>query len=273
MANPSHDLLPCPFCKNSDLYTEMGSTPSPGDYIMCDGPDGCGATISRVDTPDDDLIGAWNRRATPPSPSTAPEVSELPAPPTLPRYLLDMIGEYGMARTDSVGQLEVQYRWETLIGGIKRYASEYGRALASRPADTSLHAVHDKEPTKSLQRAEVDDEGLPPLPPEAARAMKGAGTFFVKWQDAGKDLRGALMLYTAEQFRQGQRDAVAADRARREQRQSGAPSSRAEVSSADVFELYSAADALHKAGAVVAGVNVRFIADKLVDVGSGAGWK
>ena len=135
-------------------------------------------------------------RATPPSPSTAPEVAELPAPPTLPRYLLDMIGEYGMARTDSLGQLEVQHRWEILIGGIKRYASEYGRALASRPA-------------------EVDDEGLPPLPPEAARATKGAGAFFVKWQEAGKDLRGALLLYTAEQYRQGQRDAVAADRARR----------------------------------------------------------
>jgi hypothetical protein len=56
--------------------------------------------------------------------------------------------------------------------------------------------------------AEVDDEGLPPLPPEAARAMKGEVAFFVKWQGAGKDLRGSLLLFSAEQFRQGQRDAV-----------------------------------------------------------------
>lgn len=82
--------------------------------------------------------------------------------------------------------------------GLERdYWRVWQAALASRPA-------------------EVDDEGLPPLPPEVARAMKGEVAFFVKWQDAGKELRGSLMLYTAEQFRQGQRDAVAADRARRE---------------------------------------------------------
>lgn len=99
--------------------------------------------------------------------------------------------------------------WNERIGrksgvhdGVIKFAmleeiAELREALASRPA-------------------EVDDEQLPPLPPEAARAMKGAAAFFVKWQDAGKDLRGALMLYTADQYRQGQRDAVAADRARRE---------------------------------------------------------
>lgn len=52
----------------------------------------------------------------------------LPPLPRLPRWLLDTIGEYGMARTDTVGQLEVQHRWEQLIAGIKKYASEYGRA-------------------------------------------------------------------------------------------------------------------------------------------------
>lgn len=77
--------------------------------------------------------------------------------------------------------LHTQIAWE---------AWQAGSALASRPA-------------------QVDDEALPPLPPEVARAMKGEVAFFVKWQDAGKELRGSLMLFTAEQFRQGQRDAVA----------------------------------------------------------------
>ncbi len=58
-------------------------------------------------------------------------------PPTLPRYLLDMIGEYGMARTDSVGQLEVQHRWETLIGGIKRYASDFASTAQGTQADSA----------------------------------------------------------------------------------------------------------------------------------------
>ena len=59
----------------------------------------------------------------------------------------------------------------------------YGAALASRPA-------------------EVDDEGLPPLKtPEFC---------------AG-DLESGEPVYTVEQYRQGRRDAVAADRARREE--------------------------------------------------------
>ena len=60
------------------------------------------------------------------------------------------------------------------------------QALASRPA-------------------EVDDEGLPPLrTPEFC---------------AG-DLESGEPVYTAEQYRQGQRDAVAADRARRQEGES-----------------------------------------------------
>lgn len=62
-----------------------------------------------------------------------------------------------------------------------------GAALASRPA-------------------EVDDEGLPALP--EGHAMEG---------HFGEDGEWATVDgYTAEQYRQGQRDAVAADRARRE---------------------------------------------------------
>lgn len=64
-------------------------------------------------------------------------------PPTLPRYLLDMIGEYGMARSDGVGQLEVQHRWETLIGGIKRYASDFTRSAAQSTAPVSTGQAGD----------------------------------------------------------------------------------------------------------------------------------
>jgi hypothetical protein len=42
--------------------------------------------------------------------------------PTLPQKLINAIGEYGMARTDGVSSIAVQYRWEVLIGGIKDYA-------------------------------------------------------------------------------------------------------------------------------------------------------
>lgn len=49
--------------------------------------------------------------------------------------------------------------------------------------------------------AEVDDEGLPPLP--KAKMI------------VGQNLNSLHVLFTAEQYRQGQRDAVAADRAQR----------------------------------------------------------
>lgn len=51
--------------------------------------------------------------------------------------------------------------------------------------------------------AEVDDEGLPPLTEP-----------FENWDPRCEGL--VLPVFTAEQYRQGQRDAVAADRARRE---------------------------------------------------------
>lgn len=47
---------------------------------------------------------------------------------TLPQHLLNLIGEYGMARTDGVSELEIQHRWLMLIQGIKDYA----RSLLAR---------------------------------------------------------------------------------------------------------------------------------------------
>lgn len=44
--------------------------------------------------------------------------------PVLPDWLLNAIGEYGMARTDRVGEPEILHRWQELIRGIKRYAAD-----------------------------------------------------------------------------------------------------------------------------------------------------
>lgn len=55
---------------------------------------------------------------------------KLPTPPTLPQSLLTTMGEYGMARTDGVNELEVQARWLALIEGIKLYAVAYGMTVA-----------------------------------------------------------------------------------------------------------------------------------------------
>lgn len=57
--------------------------------------------------------------------------------PMLPPSLLNTIGEYGMARTDRVSELTVQYRWEMLIAGIKDYAAEQVRAAIDAARQTT----------------------------------------------------------------------------------------------------------------------------------------
>lgn len=47
-----------------------------------------------------------------------------PEMPMLPDWLLNAIGEYGMARTDRVSDVEIQHRWQELIRYIKRYAAD-----------------------------------------------------------------------------------------------------------------------------------------------------
>lgn len=108
------------------------------------------------------LLNRILRRATLPSPSTAPDA-------THPAFQAAMkAAGHRFDRWDN-GTYKgmTEYRWEGWVA-----------ALASRPA-------------------EVDDEGLPPLP-------------------APLPLDDHEARYSAEQYRQGQRDAVAADRARRE---------------------------------------------------------
>lgn len=60
-------------------------------------------------------------------------------------------------------------------------------------------------------------------------------------------------LFTAEQYRQGQRDAVAADRARR-----------GDINPEDAFVLYSAADVIDECGKVLVALKVRGIADRVI---------
>ena len=113
--------------------------------------------------------------ATPPSPSTAPEVPPFPE-------------SFGLADVphamNTPDDWDADYRatWQKLqvaeinLSQMRAYARKLRAALASRPA-------------------EVDDEGLLPLrTPEFC---------------AG-DLESGEPVYTAEQYRHGQRDAVAA---------------------------------------------------------------
>jgi len=152
-------------------------------------------------------------RATPPSPSTAPEVPQLPES-------LGLADVPHAMNTPDDWDADYRATWQKLqvadanLRQMRAYARQL-RALASRPAevDERLHAVHAAgaqladaqqrraERCERLRIAEVDDEGLPPLP-EGDKAYEYTGTTIV---------------YSAEQYRQGQRDAVAADRARRQE--------------------------------------------------------
>lgn len=60
------------------------------------------------------------------------------------------------------------------------------------------------------QPAYASADGLPTLPEAVAHASKGLSAFFVKWTELAKELRGNIALYTAEQVRQAQREAVEA---------------------------------------------------------------
>lgn len=67
----------------------------------------------------------------------------VPVPPecevrVLPPALLNLIGEYGMARTGVVSDLERLRRWELLIAGIKDYAR--GEVAVEREACAKLCA-------------------------------------------------------------------------------------------------------------------------------------
>lgn len=123
-----------------------------------------------------------NRKATPPSPSTTPEADERAAFEAW--AVSDDGGWFSWALGRNPEGHEFDYRDDDVQAEWRAWQAR--AALASRPA-------------------EVDDGGLPPLPASAWSTM-----------DIGL---GSTQYYTAEQYRQGQRDAVAADRARRGGRQ------------------------------------------------------
>lgn len=169
-------LLPCPFCgvrlshevdDGIDFYDHPTS--------VC--------ILSGTEIAQDRLI-EWNRRATPPSPNTAPKGGDGAVFEAAAR----IAASYGSGRpiVERRPNDRILGRWEgeqAASANIARMLLERA-ALASRPA-------------------EVDDEGLPPLPPLPQPAIQPY------------QLIGRAGSYTAEQYRQGQRDAVAADRARR----------------------------------------------------------
>ena len=235
MANPSHDK------GNVDELLRIGGVMANVMYNLAQRP---GDPVTDRDVAVmDGLRREWDaaRRATPPSPSTAPEV--------------DVRHEFELYKSN-LGEA-ANYIGDGLYGnhGVTDQANafragvEVGRraALASRPAevDDRLKPIADagaqladaqqrrgdrcerlgiaevddagagpaaqmgaKHPETRMNASskpllavaqEVDDEGLPPLPDRHVELS----TFPER------------KYFTAEQYRQGQRDAVAADRARR----------------------------------------------------------
>lgn len=139
----------------------------------------------------DDIRKQWYAavRATPPSPSTAPMCERKTA----------KLEEEGYAKTGYVLRQPGKDR-EVVVsdgGAVSWFTTEQWNWLMFNRDHIEFQWP---KPIGALasRPAEVDDEGLPPLP-----KMTYLGCF------------GDLYGYTAEQYRQGQRDAVAADRARR----------------------------------------------------------
>lgn len=158
------ELLPCPFCGGTDAFIERLNYEAA--YVQCDSSinehDACLARgpIGVQEDEDDEIPGAaaairaWNEQSARHVALPADVDAEgLPPPPTLPRYLLDQIGEYGVARTDTVGQIEVQYRWEVLISYIKRYAADY--ASSAIAADRKAQAGAVQQPAAAGDLTEV----------------------------------------------------------------------------------------------------------------------
>ena len=78
----NRELLPCPCCDSAELdYAANESSPKLSDYIMCNGQDGCGLMISREDTPNGDLLAAWNKRPTRPAQTEQQQPVADDAPP------------------------------------------------------------------------------------------------------------------------------------------------------------------------------------------------
>jgi len=101
-------------------------------------------------------------------------------------------------------EVDVRYefeRWMSQRGDSAVYIGDglYSSGAVSDQAEAFAAGVESGRAALASRPAEVDDEGLPPLPAPLQR----------------DDTEHGVDYFTAEQYRQGQRDAVAADRARR----------------------------------------------------------
>ncbi|WP_314435820.1 Lar family restriction alleviation protein [Massilia timonae] len=185
MANLCPNLLPCPFCGGA---AELRKTPNM-HMIECVNAD-CSSNPDVLQVLKHDAIAAWNRRATPPSPSTAPTKC------TCPSGLGSLSWPCPEHPPSTAPEVDERAAFEAWAGVQYRNIARY----SPRDHDMGLTAWKAGRAALASRPAEVDDEGLPPLrTPEFC---------------AG-DLESGEPVYTAEQYRQGQRDAVAADRTRR----------------------------------------------------------
>lgn len=75
-------------------------------------------------------------------------------PATLPQVLIDLIGEYGLARTDGVGEIERLHRWELLIAGIKDYTASQMREHEARVRAEALPPMLSEADQTDLLRLE-----------------------------------------------------------------------------------------------------------------------
>gem|GEM_PF-6828031 len=158
----------------------------------------------------EDAFVAWNRRATPPSPSTAPEATS--SKNVVVRFDTDVDERAAFeAWTLKHGGMPLDLVDDSLVtdDGLALPTFKFGR---TEIAWRAWHAALASRP------AEVDDEGLPPLPKAFVLIDMDDSSIWGQIQDEYWENEQQVSLgvddplFTAEQYRQGQRDAVAADR-------------------------------------------------------------
>lgn len=141
---------------------------------------------------------AGQASVTPPSPSTAPEVGGTLVDVAMHAHMdaaRKGINLYGCIQTSLAAALASR------PAEVDDPGAEAGGRDGAEQAETRMETGSQPVGTLAL---EVDDEGLPPLPRPAY------------YDRVTARMSGDGIGYTAEQYRQGQRDAVAADRARRD---------------------------------------------------------
>ncbi len=145
---------------------------------------------------------SWQARAA--LASRPAEVDESRKPPRTPEEMVAFIGSHFDAMRDETSDPE-DIRFTLSVHDLLSAMSDW--------FDDYAESAYPNE-----KAAEVDDEGLPVLPKESANIWYHRGLPNFDDTDALQALDDgtgkAIPLFTAEQYRQGQRDAVAADRAR-----------------------------------------------------------